>query len=583
MSRRAVGAFALAAALLSSGVVPLVAAHAAACAAWTDPTGDAHAQNKNGPADPQLDIVSATLGTVDGKVTAKVTLASLSATATNVGDEIGIGFVLNGKSFILFTDRDGVATSASIYNSTDDNIADATAAYDVPTKTVTLTSTVADLTTALGTAAVGKVMTGIYAYTSGQFLGVAPVDYDTARGYGLSYTVGEDCAAPAAPAVPGPLVRPTAACNTIADGKNDGTPNLGTVQGTVVGTANDPDLDITGVAFNTTPTEILLHLRIDKLAAKPATGEGHMFWGGFTANSKTVLIEAAQMSGATQAIQENGPFVSLPFVVVGGTRNDTVRATATFDVPNSTVVLGVDRASLAAAVGSPLADGLVVTATNARSLVLLPHGGGITADIAQAAVVADQVYTVGESPCFGPLPAKLANAGVKTVQYTDAAAVATKVTDSAGKPLAGRTVTFAIGSAKATGKSGSDGVARASLNPGLAAGAYDLVASFAGDATAAKAEVTTPFTVTAEKTKLVLTVAKSGSKRTVTAKLLDDDGKPVAGQKVTWYVNGAKGATATTNGAGVVTLGTAKSGQTVKAELLAVAGKYLACTAQLKV
>jgi hypothetical protein len=582
MLRRSLGASAVVAALLSAGVVPLATAHAAACPMWTDVTGDSHPnQNAKLPADPSLDIVGATLATGDGKVVARITLASLAATASNTGDEIGIEFTLGGKAFILYADRDAKTTDAGFYNNTDSKSGAATVAYDVAKHTVTLTGTVADLSTALGSPAAGKTMSGLTAYASNQFQGVALLAYDDAPApNGATYVVGEACDGGGPTAVPAPAAPglPVAGCNTIADGKNDGTPSVATANGSPVGTANDPDLDITGVAFETTATDIFVHLRIDKLAAKPATFEGHAFYGGFTVNSKPVLIEAAQTTGATQAVLESGVFAAYPYVVVSGSRNASVRASVTYDTARSMVVLGVDRTTLGSAVGAPLTDGTVLTATLGKSYAVTPTGGTLGADTAQATAAADQKYTVGVSPCFGPLPAKLTNAGVTKVQYTDAAAFAVKITNSTGKALSGKSVTFAVGSATATGVSGSDGVARASLDPKREAGAYEVVASFAGDTVAAKAEITTPFTVVVEATRITLSVAKKGSKRTVTAKLADDDGQPLAGQVVTFLVDGKKAGTATTNASGVATFA-AKAGQTVVADFAAVTGKYAAAKA----
>jgi hypothetical protein len=176
----------------------------------------------------------------------------------------------------------------------------------------------------------------------------------------------------------------------------------------------------------------------------------------------------------------------------------------------------------------------------------------------------------------------LANTGAVTAQFTDAAAVAAKLTTEAGTALAGKAVKFTIGTKSVTATTGADGVATALLDPATPAGTYHLVTSFAGDASAANVELSTPFTVTTEVTKLTLKVAKSGTSRTVTATLRDDDGKPVAGQTVVWYVNGKKVSSPRTSSAGTVTL-VAKATQTVVAQFNAVAGKYAASKATQKV
>jgi hypothetical protein len=582
MLRRSFGASVVVAALLSAGVVPLATAHAAACPSWTDVRGDSHPnQNAKLPAEPSLDIVGASLATVDGKVVARITLASLAATASNIGDEIGVEFSLGGKAVIFYADRDAKTTAAGFFNNTDSKSGAATVVYDLAKQTVVLTGTVADLSTALGSPAAGKPMTGLKAYASSQLQALPLLAYDDAPApNGASYVVGDACDGGGPTPVPAPAAPglPQAGCNTIADGNGDGAPSVANANGSPVGTANDPDLDITGVAFETTATDIFIDLRIDKLAAKPTTYEGHAFYAGFTVNGKAVIVQAAQATGATQAVLESGVFATFPYVLVAGSRVDAVRSSVTYDTGRSMVVLGVDRTTLGNAVGAPLTDGTGLTATFGKSLVLTPSGGTITADTAQATAAADQKYTVGVSPCFGPLPAKLAFVGATKAQFTDAAAVAAKITDAAGKALSGKTV----GSATATGVSGSDGVARASLDPKREVGAYEVVASFAGDTVAAKAEISTAFTVVTEATRIALSVAKNGSKRTVTAKLTDDDGKPLAGQPIAFTVNGKKAATVTTNASGVATLTSAKAGQSVVADFAAVTGKYAAAKATTK-
>jgi hypothetical protein len=172
---------------------------------------------------------------------------------------------------------------------------------------------------------------------------------------------------------------------------------------------------------------------------------------------------------------------------------------------------------------------------------------------------------------------------VKT-QFSDAAAVKAKLVSAAGAPLVGKTVTFTLAGKTATGTTGADGVASATLDPGVVAGtAYTLVAAFAGDSSAGAATVSTPFTVTVEATKLTLKVVKSGSARTVYATLKDDDGKALAGQPVTWYINGKKISTPTTNSAGQVVLKTAKPTQTVMAKFAGVSGKYAPVSVSAKV
>ena len=83
-------------------------------------------------------------------------------------------------------------------------------------------------------------------------------------------------------------------------------------------------------------------------------------------------------------------------------------------------------------------------------------------------------------------------------------------------------------------------------------------------------------------TAMTLSVAKAGSTRTVTARLTSA-GKPLAGQVVTWFVNGKKVGTSTTSTAGTAVLKTAKPTQTVTAEFAGVNDKYLPSKATTRV
>jgi hypothetical protein len=148
--------------------------------------------------------------------------------------------------------------------------------------------------------------------------------------------------------------------------------------------------------------------------------------------------------------------------------------------------------------------------------------------------------------------------------------------------LAGKAITFKLAGKSATVKTHSAGVATAKLALASNASSQTLTESFAGDASAAKAAVSVKFTITVEKTKIILSVAKSGTARTVTATLLDDDNHVVASQKVVVYVNGVKKTTLTTDAKGHVVYKAAKAGQTIKFAYAGVSGKYAASSVQQK-
>lgn len=613
MSRRAHGTALAAAGIAAAVLVPLAGmASAAACPTWTDPAGDA-ALPVPGTADSQLDIVRTTVGSSGNDVVVAIKVSELTDVYSGPGDEFAVGMTVNGKTLSVFADRDeGVFADAGVYNTTDDVVVLGVAVtYDLATDTVTIKPTQAQFDEALGSAGKGKAATAVTTRTSYQVATSPNPAFDTsAVPAGTSIVIGTACTVTTGPAptvsatptaspttsptaTPTPTASPTgsasptpaptattgppagyprAGCATFTDPTGDGTPFVEPP----VAFPNEPDLDITAVAINTTPTDLVAYVKVAALGDKPANFQGDRFEVSFTTGGKEYTFAVGRISG-------DGGVTSNPNRgQVNGTTNAGLKVAGTFDKVNNTVLVKVDRAALSTVHGSAIGDGMTLTGVRAETIGLQP-GLQFYADVAQATDAAQRTYTVGVSPCFEPPAAKLVNTGRTSVQFTDAAALATKLTDSAGAPLAGRTVRFAVGAKSVTAKTGSDGVAKASLNPGVVAGAYTLVTSFAGDATAGKVSLTAPFTVVAEKTRIVLTVAKSGTRRTVTARLVDDDGRAVAGQVVTFYVNGKKVSAPRTSSSGVVTLSTAKPTQTVKAVFASVAKKYVGSTAQIKV
>jgi hypothetical protein len=599
MSRRLLGTAAISGILLAAVTVPFLgSAHAAGCPSWTDPGGDAIPFALPLPAgnEPGLDILAASLGTVGTDVVATVKVATLSSSFSSVGDRFAVSFAVGTTNLRLAVTRDAAnGTKPAVQNTTNSTAPAgvATANFSTATNTVTITAKLAEVDKAAGKPTAGLAATVTSATAEGQADAQASIAYDTARpATGTTYTIGASCGGDPGPSgtptptpTPSgsppptlPVGYPNAGCNTINDPANDAK---ATVSGQQPNGA-DRDLDIVGVAINTTATDLKAYLRITKLAM-PNNAGGHDFELKFSANGKNVTLHAGELDTAQGAAQSQ--FGAPTYGELGTSKNTDLTPTATFDKTNNFVIISVPLAKVATATGGSFVAGRGLTAVSALSQwIYTPQQDKAPADTAQADAEADRVYTVGESPCFGPLPGKLTNTGKTTVQYTDAAAVAAKLTDSKDAPLAGKTLTFAIGSKSVTAVTQQDGVAKASLNPGVVAGtAYTLVTSFAGDNDAAKVSISTPFTVTTEVTKLVLTVSKNGAKRTVTAKLVDDDNAPVAGQVVTWYVNDKKVSSPKTNAAGVVTLTTAKPTQTVKASFAGVAGKYRAISASKKV
>lgn len=242
-------------------------------------------------------------------------------------------------------------------------------------------------------------------------------------------------------------------------------------------------------------------------------------------------------------------------------------------------------------VATTLGPGTRFTDITAETYAVIPGSGAAVNRIADTASSTDPVtntYRVGDPYCFGPPPATLTiGAPTYRVQFGDGVAVSAKLLNEAGNPVAGKTVSFSIpGDTAKTAVTNASGVATATFVTSRPAATYPLTATFAGDTTDGKATATGSLIVSTEVTKLapLKSTRTSSTGRSVTTALTDDDGKPVTGQRIDWYVNGKKVASSTTDGAGKVTYKGAKAGQTVQAKYAGTTGKYRSATgAPLKV
>jgi hypothetical protein len=389
-----------------------------------------------------------------------------------------------------------------------------------------------------------------------------------------------------------PADYPAAGCFTLSDPKGDAQ---FVVQGSVKA-PNDPDLDILGVALETTDTSLKAYVKVDALSdTGPALADGHRYTLDFTFNKHVFsaagsdygsgtgiirdgLAQTGQAGHTTQLGVDVPSLTAIPPQTDKGFQDSGLKFT--FDYTNSWVVIDLPIADIEKYGGASF-DGAGLTAVDVKSATdayavssqwdttIKDNGLPPSAD----------VWNVGTNTCFGPPAAVLTNAGVTTSQFGDTAKVSAKLTDAAGKPLAGKPVTFAVGSATASATTGTDGVAAAALRPAGDAGDYSLVTAFAGDDVAGASSLSTPFAVTLEKTVLKLTESKA-KKPVVTATLRDDDHQALAGQKIRWLVNGKKAGSATTTKAGTAKLTGVVKGQKVRAVFSAVKGEYAAASAK---
>jgi predicted outer membrane repeat protein len=127
--------------------------------------------------------------------------------------------------------------------------------------------------------------------------------------------------------------------------------------------------------------------------------------------------------------------------------------------------------------------------------------------------------------------------------------------DANGNPLANQTITIIINGKTYSATTDSNGVASFVIS-GLKAGNYKITANYTGDSnyfstTASAEQIVKPTT-----TKTTITISsptiKQGKKTNIKVTLKDENGKVIAGKKVTITFNG-KTYTATTNSKGVAT------------------------------
>lgn len=204
-----------------------------------------------------------------------------------------------------------------------------------------------------------------------------------------------------------------------------------------------------------------------------------------------------------------------------------------------------------------------------------PGAGAGTVDVAY--------YDVGDDFCFGLPPALIEEVDVLPAQYGDETSISGFVVDEEGEPIPGKPVSLTVSgdTVGARRTSDRDGFVEFLYPAVVVAGEHAVLLSFAGDTTNG---ATTARAVLVVRPEVVvvgsLQVSKSGSSRVVTATVGDDDGTPVAGHRVDWYVQGKRVATTTTDRNGRTVFRGARAGQSVQARFPSVAGKYLSAASR---
>jgi hypothetical protein len=393
---------------------------------------------------------------------------------------------------------------------------------------------------------------------------------------------------PARAAVPPPPQLPMAACAArVNDGTGDAVVDWSARPGTDPPVA-DPRgsvdaLDITGVTFRLTTNRVFAFMSLkDVPATMRDTDSAYGYYLWFSSGPKMARFDAVIVNPlhAQLGQQPQGyPTGSVGTTVTGGP-NPLRGLGGGVDAAKDVVYVYADRDSLEEQLGGPLADGDQITAITGKTVLFVGSGAtasGVTQRPADRTDVpaATAVQTVGEDPCFAASSFAVPDV---TAQYGDPATLRATLTDDAGTALAARRVTFQLaGEAPRALTTDADGRVSVTLAAAPAADATGVSFRYDGDELSGRGDVNSVLTVRQETVLVApLKVARSGTARTVTATLTEDDPRPFAKQPVDWYVNGKKVATVLTDAAGRSVYRGAKAGQKVQARYAGAARRYAA-------
>jgi hypothetical protein len=224
-----------------------------------------------------------------------------------------------------------------------------------------------------------------------------------------------------------------------------------------------------------------------------------------------------------------------------GTVGSPISVSGTFDnVSNPSGLL----VSFITSGANPGSDSTTANSSGTATLTYTGNNTGVDTIVAVATVNGQSVTS---NPCqvtwMQPtlLTPTLTYAGAVAGDYNDTVTVSGTLKDGSGNPIAGKLLTFTIGTQSCTSSTtDTSGNATCSImltqTPGTS---YSVVATFGGDATvAAASSAPIAFTISREETALTYTGATSGETSdtvTLSTKLTEGDGTtPVGGKQVTF-------------------------------------------------
>jgi hypothetical protein len=386
---------------------------------------------------------------------------------------------------------------------------------------------------------------------------------------------------------------PLATCATrVNDILDDAAPKYSVQNFEKYAEAPDPrgsvdGLDITAVTFRLTATRVYAFMTLKDVPEKPRDTDsayGYRMWfsrGPKIARFDQVFVNPTHLEHGLAPAPGTGDF---PTASVGETETGGTTPLSGLgggiDVAKDVVYVYGDRASLEAQLGGPLADGDELTGIHARTFLRETDGklaaGVVTrpADTTEATGAA-AVQKVGDNRCFA---ASTVTVSSPTAQYGDRVTLSATLADEAGAPMAGRQVAFTVPGESGARTLTTDAAGAVTVVlPSAPAGTTRYTVTYRGDDFTGDGLGRGTLTTRPETIRMApLKVARSGTARTVTATLTEDDPRAFAKQKVDWYVNGKKVATVVTDAGGRSVFKGARAGQKVQARYAGLAGRYSA-------
>jgi M6 family metalloprotease-like protein len=245
---------------------------------------------------------------------------------------------------------------------------------------------------------------------------------------------------------------------------------------------------------------------------------------------------------------------------------DSVTLSSTLTVSGGSTPVPGQKVTLT--LGTQSCDGTTDSSGVASCAVTITQHPGATT--LSAAFAGDPAYNSANSSTpftINKEATKLTYTGATTADYHDAfTASATLEESDGGGAISGKSVTLTLGSGDTcTATTNASGSASCSITVTQQPGASTIKAAFAGDGDYVSSSADKPFTITKEQTTTTYTgpnvILLGASGATLTGKLVEDDGTPIAGRTLTLSLGG-QSCTGTTGSGGVATCTLTPSGAT---------------------